>query len=141
MAKKKKKNKKPPLECRMCGRPEPAELDRYGDPLCTICWWQTRDEDDVKIDPDPEMLLRIKHINENAKSKIPGKRWRINADIGKKRLEIRDAGDFDEIVIDGLLHVERMSKRGWFVQVGDERMNVWITKKGKVKITDKGTDW
>lgn len=57
--------------------------------------------------------------------------YRCTADLPDGTIvEQRDRGDIDEIVVGEWLHVERMSERGYFVQLGDARFHVELTRKG-----------
>lgn len=53
----------------------------------------------------------------------------------RMRLRLESYGDgLDEIAFGGWLHVERMSKRNWFVSVGEYAFNVRMGKRGGVKV-------
>lgn len=86
----------------------------------------------------------------------PGAHWRLSAGGDKPGTRINvEAGDgtiktlgltrhvksevvlkgnqiFDEIVVDDWLHVEQMSERHWWAQVGDARVEITIDRRGQV---------
>lgn len=65
----------------------------------------------------------------------PGTRWRVLARYkgGDVSADVRDAGNFDEIVdevvVDDWLHVEQMTDRTWFMSIGNgaEYRKIWVT--------------
>ena len=67
----------------------------------------------------------------------PGRRWRVLAWVekGAERIELRDRGIFDELVVDDWLHVEQMADNEWWMQIGRQgkHLTVWVT------ILDDGT--
>lgn len=41
--------------------------------------------------------------------------------------------ELDEVVIDDWLHLEQMSKREWWLRVGDYTINVWVGERGQAE--------
>ena len=41
---------------------------------------------------------------------------------------------FDELVICGVMHIEQMDERTWFVELGDEKRMVTVGRDGKVTV-------
>jgi hypothetical protein len=68
-------------------------------------------------------LARLKAQLARLDAKDPGRRWRVQSD---------DRGGFDEIVVGGWLHVERMDHRAFFLAVGERRWHVYVGRTGKV---------
>jgi hypothetical protein len=64
-----------------------------------------------------------------AKRPVPGAHWRVLAEstTGETSADVRDAGVFDELVVDAWLHIEQMSARSYWMQLGPLR--IWITLK------------
>lgn len=59
------------------------------------------------------------------KRRKPGHRWRVLAHRKNgDRVELKNEGCFDEVVVDDWLHVEQMGVRDWWAQIGDAW--VWI---------------
>ncbi len=69
----------------------------------------------------------------------PGRRWRVLAWRGPSRIELRDEGTFDELVVDDWLHIEQMTNRTWWMRIGPpgQHLTVWVTvrKDGRTRIT------
>jgi hypothetical protein len=68
-----------------------------------------------------------------AKRFRPGKSWRVLAQTSNERAEMRNVSEFDELVVDQWLHVERMTNSEWWLQVGDARICVTVGNDGKAK--------
>jgi hypothetical protein len=68
-----------------------------------------------------------------AKRFRPGKSWRVVAQAGAEFAEMRNVSELDELTVDHWLHVERMSHRVWFLQVGDARIFVSVANDGTAK--------
>jgi len=75
----------------------------------------------------------------------PGRRWRLLAqgpgrtelygpDYDRPKNVIRSGDEFDEVVVDHWLHVERMDKRDWWASIGDARIWIRIAKNGDVQV-------
>ena len=66
----------------------------------------------------------------------PGYRWRLLAhnDKSDQPIDVRhDRADgvcFDELVVDGWLHIEQMSARQWWMDIAGLTVNVWIKASG-----------
>jgi hypothetical protein len=58
----------------------------------------------------------------------PARNWRVKSD---------DVGEFDELVVAHWLHLERMNKRTWCMQLGDRVFDITIAKDGKVTATER----
>lgn len=58
----------------------------------------------------------------------PGTRWRVKADMENGRFTSHSQGhgkEFDELVVDDWLHVERMDTRDWWINLCGIR--IWVT--------------
>ena len=64
---------------------------------------------------------------------LPGLRWRILAQDDESPWELSGDGrrTLDEVVIDDWFHLEQMSKRRWWMRVGDVQLRIHIPKTGK----------
>jgi hypothetical protein len=65
----------------------------------------------------------------------PSAHWRVLAqDTRGRRVDLRVEGtEFDEVVVGGWLHVERMGRRSWCVIIGDALIYVTVDPQtGKV---------
>ena len=71
----------------------------------------------------------------NQGSLEPGARWRLLARREQSDLAIEDNGIFDELVLDGWFHLERIQERLWWMRVGDARLLVTIDEDGGAKLT------
>lgn len=69
------------------------------------------------------------------RSALPGNRWRLLAWNQGEKVQFQNIGTFDELVVDGWLHIEQMDKRVWWMQVGDARIVVHIPTKGEPIVT------
>lgn len=74
-----------------------------------------------------------------AQGRVPvkrqGRKWRVSWDSASgKRCDISDAGDFDELVLDDWLHIERMDDRAWWMQIGDAYVSVVIDRHGRAHV-------
>lgn len=70
-----------------------------------------------------------------AKRKKPiGSRWRILAQDDKEchKVDLRTEHGpvFDELVIDDWLHLEQMSDRCWYLNIGGVRLDIFVGTKG-----------
>jgi hypothetical protein len=70
-------------------------------------------------------------------SRRQGLKWRVSYDAkdsSHTRINVQDSGDFDELVLDEWLHLERMNAREWWMRLGD--VYVWVTvgRDGKAKV-------
>jgi hypothetical protein len=55
-----------------------------------------------------------------------GLKWRLSydaCDTHHTRVNVEDAGELDELVLDKWFHIERMDNRAWWLRIGDA--NVW----------------
>lgn len=71
-------------------------------------------------------------MNEDRSGDIWGHTWRVLAHYGKSRLDLRNEGQFDELVVDQWLHVEQMGDDQWWIHIGrhdgsEHDVTVWIT--------------
>ena len=64
----------------------------------------------------------------------PGQDWHLVARKSQKRLEWGREGTFDELRVDGWLHIEQMDYRNWYMMVGDARIAVRVGKDGRVTV-------
>ena len=53
------------------------------------------------------------------KHDAPGTHWRLLAHEDGEPLEITNRGLFDELVVDGWLHIENLDPRRWWMRLGD----------------------
>lgn len=65
----------------------------------------------------------------------PGTRWRMQAEEHGQTIELRNRGVFDELVIDDWLHLEQMSDRAWWLQLGGACFGISIARDGRVTVT------
>lgn len=56
----------------------------------------------------------------------PGSRWRVLAHDDGKRVELRDRGVVDELVIDDWLHLEQLNARTWCLVIGSGSNRVML---------------
>ena len=61
---------------------------------------------------------------------IPSKALLSVVELGDKVKKSADAG----LVIQGVIHVEQMNTRTWFVALGDEKRMVWVDRRGKTHV-------
>jgi len=88
---------------------------------------------------------------ERERARRPGAHWRLLAQDAAGSLDVRQDGadggrerlvyrkrtpvEFDEVVVDHWLHVERMDKRAWWARIGDARLWIEIKRSGKVVVS------
>jgi hypothetical protein len=68
------------------------------------------------------------------KRRLPGRRWRILAQDVADCIDVRNRGQFDEIVIDRWLHLEWMSDRHYWMQLGPLRIDITLGSNGACDI-------
>jgi hypothetical protein len=74
-------------------------------------------------------------------SRLPGFRWRTLAwspgggDKVEQEFVPTDGVCFDELVIDDWFHLEQMSERHWWMNVGDWHIDVSIPAKGEPRVS------
>ena len=61
----------------------------------------------------------------------PGRDWLLQYYKPDTSVKIESQGDFDELILDDWLHLERMSERVWWLRVGDARILVEVTEQGE----------
>jgi hypothetical protein len=64
----------------------------------------------------------------------PGSRWRVLARDGERAITAQDDGIFDELVIDGWLHLEQMDSDTWWMRLADARIDIKILPDGRAEI-------
>lgn len=64
------------------------------------------------------------------KHDAPGTHWRLLAHEDGEPLEITNRGLFDELVVDGWLHIENLDPRRWWMRLGDADIIVEIGVDG-----------
>lgn len=71
-----------------------------------------------------------------SRRKYPAKFWRILADNPKtgERFEMKNKGDFDELVVGDWCHLERMDYRQWCLILGDNNISIYIPTDPKKPI-------
>jgi len=62
----------------------------------------------------------------------PGAEWRVQARDGDRKIEYRNEGVFDELVVDHWLHLEQLDRRTWWMRIGDARLQVAVGENGAV---------
>lgn len=69
----------------------------------------------------------------------PGSRWSLSAYYGdgRERVRAENLGTFDEVVVDGWLHVEQMNRREWWVRLGGETFWVTVQPDGSAVVTSE----
>ena len=65
----------------------------------------------------------------------PGARWRILARDGEREITAENEGVFDELVIDGWLHLEQMTDDTWWMRVGDARIHIKVLPDGRPEVS------
>jgi hypothetical protein len=70
----------------------------------------------------------------------PGRAWRVKYEDKNFSSDYGDVGELDEVALDGWLHVERMSKRDWFVCVAGKVFNVHIPTRGPIVVVEEGAN-
>lgn len=65
----------------------------------------------------------------------PGSRWRVLAKDRGRDLAFQDEGVFDELVVDGWLHLEQMTEDTWWMRVGDARVDIRVLKDGRAEVS------
>lgn len=65
-----------------------------------------------------------------------GSHWRILAwkNKGKEKVEMRNEGIFDELVIDDWFHIEQMDNAAWWMRIGNVMVNIQLRKDGKHRV-------
>lgn len=71
------------------------------------------------------------------KRQAPGSRWRVLAHQDGEAISMKNCGVFDELVVDGWIHIEQMSKNQWWMRVGngddaDIHFDIEIDRRGRV---------
>lgn len=64
----------------------------------------------------------------------PGSDWRLVARVGEEKLEWGNQGTFDELRVDGWLHLEQMDTRDWSMMAGDARLTIHIGEDGVITV-------
>jgi hypothetical protein len=59
-----------------------------------------------------------------------GLKWRLLAHLENRYFEVENQGSFDELVVDGWLHIEQMDANVWWMRVGDASINVTYPRTG-----------
>lgn len=66
----------------------------------------------------------------------PGSVWRVLAHRADgTTVEIHDDGVFDELAVFPWLHIEQMSERQWWMQVGDAAIWIDLPRRGELIVT------
>jgi hypothetical protein len=65
----------------------------------------------------------------------PGSRWRMQCEENGQKIEMANVGIFDELVVDDWIHLEQMSDRHWWLQLGGACFAVVIARDGRVTVT------
>ncbi|MDP1827231.1 MAG: hypothetical protein Q8L48_28415 [Archangium sp.] len=65
----------------------------------------------------------------------PGSRWRILAKDGEREVTAQNEGVFDELVVDGWLHLEQMNENTWWMRVGDARLDIEVGPDGRAEVS------
>ena len=60
-----------------------------------------------------------------------GLKWRLLAHLENRYFEVENQGSFDELVVDGWLHIEQMDANVWWMRVGDASINVTLSPDGQ----------
>lgn len=68
-----------------------------------------------------------------------GTGWRLGAGGGPgegPRVTVQDTSRsvFDELAVPGLLHIEQMTARGWWVRLGEVTLHVRVRRDGRVAV-------
>lgn len=71
---------------------------------------------------------------EAPKRVLPGRSWRVLAHEEGERVELRNRGTFDELVVDSWLHLEQMSMRDWQMQLGPLSVAINLSGSGTTRI-------
>lgn len=66
--------------------------------------------------------------------RLPGAQWRVLARDGNKRIELRNEGVFDELVVDDWMHMEQLAERSWWIRLADARLQVEVQEDGSVQL-------
>lgn len=62
-----------------------------------------------------------------------GSRWRMKVDLPDGAMTAQNVGEFDELVLEHALHLERMNETEWWCQIGDAHLWITIGKDGYAK--------
>lgn len=65
----------------------------------------------------------------------PGATWRFLAKDGEREVTAENEGVFDELVVDGWLHLEQMTENTWWMRVGDARIDIKVLPGGRVEVS------
>lgn len=65
----------------------------------------------------------------------PGSRWRILAKDGEREVTAQNEVVFDELVVDGWLHLEQMNENTWWMRVGDARLDIKVGPAGRAEVS------
>lgn len=70
------------------------------------------------------------------KRAVPGSKWRLSAyqKGGRERVNLENAGVFDELVVDDWFHMEQMDTRVWWLRLGQSTCFVHVGKDGYVRV-------
>lgn len=75
----------------------------------------------------------------------PGRRWRVSTEptffgepIPRARPDcFENQGDFDELVVDHWIHLERMDTHTWWMRLGQREFDIEIERTGEVKVHER----
>lgn len=71
----------------------------------------------------------------NEDDAVVGRPWRVQEKTQDgNTVEYTGIGTFDELLIDGFLHLEWLDGESWYARVGDARITATILPDGRVKV-------
>lgn len=73
-------------------------------------------------------------MTEKKHTEIPGRNWRLTHREDGRKLEHVGTGTFDELTVDGWLHIEQLEERVWWMRVGDARLTFSIEADGQASV-------
>lgn len=83
------------------------------------------------------MNARRRYARECAKR--PGRVWRLSCEPHgrqRERYAAENIGQFDELVVDHWMHLEKMDVRSWWMQVGEREFWIVVNEDGTVTVTE-----
>lgn len=70
----------------------------------------------------------------------PAQPWRLGLKLEYHPLNLSSEGidgDFDELVVGGWLHIEKMNRRAWWVRVGEREFWIEVPETGPAVVTEQ----
>lgn len=68
---------------------------------------------------------------------VPGATWSVSSSAdaqGKNATKVENKGVFDEVKVDGWLHLERMTDNTWWMRVGQATLDIIVQPNGEAEV-------